>query len=943
MQSKENKTVLMVLFLVLCTFNIHAAWLNNVQIDLTQPDGTVLEAYATGDEFHNWAHDANNFTIIQDPITGYWCWGREVDGDVVSTGYPIHRYTPQSLGLTPGQNISEERYSELREPWDLEFNARSSRAPSLGIVQSLTVFIRFADQGEFEQSFDHWDERLNSPEEGANSMMRYFFDASYEQLIVESPIFPLSDGNLIFSYQCTHPRAYYMPHSASNPIGYTGGSNGAERRRREQGLLRDAIAYIHHQIPAYLDLDSDGDGRVDNVNFIIRGRPGAWATLLWPHKWTLTQFDVRIHGLRVWEYNFNIETETNVGVLVHEFAHTMGIPDFYRYNTNIQPNTPVGIWSIMAADRNPPQSMSAHIKAKYTQWTQPIPMLTQSGTVTLLPITLSQYEHAFRINSPFSTSEYFVVEYRSRNTGMLIDSNIPGSGLVVWRVNSSLNGNAQGHTDGDELYVFRPGGTLQNNGTINQAFLSAQSGRTELHEHTNPRLFLSNGASAGITILNISEADDTISFFVDLDGPDLSAVDESFENGFNNFDWILNPNAPWVITDETWAHGQHSAASPLIAVGESSRLEIPLVVYNGYIQFHFRTATQSGNELVFLLNGRLIRSWSGNNQWTHFAFPISAGTHTFTWEFRKTNADPGGTDRVWIDQIAFPEITGHILFPARNVSLTNEYRNITLSWDAPVTSNMQTPPRPTLRGYYIIQNSLRLNETPVTERQFTINNSPGGNLSFWVIAAYDAGESGASNASNLSLPFAIPTNLRASMVNNRVFLEWDFPYESPSVLGFRVFRDGVNVTPVLVPPSPKSFHDVNLTVAGVYMYQVRTVYESPNGTSALSEPLDVHFVDSDDEIMPVYVTHLGVNYPNPFNPETSINFALSNDGNVEINIYNVRGQKVRTLLNTEMSRGTHSVVWNGNDDNGNQVGSGIYFYRMKADEYTSIRKMMLLK
>ena len=81
----------------------------------------------------------------------------------------------------------------------------------------------------------------------------------------------------------------------------------------------------------------------------------------------------------------------------------------------------------------------------------------------------------------------------------------------------------------------------------------------------------------------------------------------------------------------------------------------------------------------------------------------------------------------------------------------------------------------------------------------------------------------------------------------------------------------------------------------------------------------------------------------PFNPETNIKFSMENNGHVVIDIYNVKGQKVLTLLNRPVEKGEHSVVWKGLDENGRNVGSGVYFYQMKTDEYTSMKRMVLMK
>jgi len=85
------------------------------------------------------------------------------------------------------------------------------------------------------------------------------------------------------------------------------------------------------------------------------------------------------------------------------------------------------------------------------------------------------------------------------------------------------------------------------------------------------------------------------------------------------------------------------------------------------------------------------------------------------------------------------------------------------------------------------------------------------------------------------------------------------------------------------------------------------------------------------------------NFPNPFNPETTISFTIPHQANVEISVYNIKGQKVKTLVNEKRETGTHHVVWNGKDNADHSVGSGIYFYRLVCDDVVSVKKMLLLK
>lgn len=100
-----------------------------------------------------------------------------------------------------------------------------------------------------------------------------------------------------------------------------------------------------------------------------------------------------------------------------------------------------------------------------------------------------------------------------------------------------------------------------------------------------------------------------------------------------------------------------------------------------------------------------------------------------------------------------------------------------------------------------------------------------------------------------------------------------------------------------------------------------------------------------NEILPNSGTVLGMNYPNPFNPSTTIKFAVDSDESelTEIYIFNTKGQKVKTLIQDYLDNGIHSVTWNGKNDDGNDVPSGVYFYKMRSGSYTNTRKMILLK
>ena len=86
------------------------------------------------------------------------------------------------------------------------------------------------------------------------------------------------------------------------------------------------------------------------------------------------------------------------------------------------------------------------------------------------------------------------------------------------------------------------------------------------------------------------------------------------------------------------------------------------------------------------------------------------------------------------------------------------------------------------------------------------------------------------------------------------------------------------------------------------------------------------------------------NYPNPFNPSTTIDYILPKDSDVNISIFNIKGQKVRTLVKNSFQKGKHSIVWNGKNDAGKSVSSGVYFYKLNVNDVSNhVRKCILMK
>jgi len=98
----------------------------------------------------------------------------------------------------------------------------------------------------------------------------------------------------------------------------------------------------------------------------------------------------------------------------------------------------------------------------------------------------------------------------------------------------------------------------------------------------------------------------------------------------------------------------------------------------------------------------------------------------------------------------------------------------------------------------------------------------------------------------------------------------------------------------------------------------------------------------DDYLIPNYIEL--TNYPNPFNPSTTIEFSIQNNSKVELSVFSIIGQKIKTLANNQFTKGLHSIPWCGDDESGKSVCSGIYFYKLIVNGNTeAVKKCVLLK
>lgn len=275
------------------------------------------------------------------------------------------------------------------------------------------------------------------------------------------------------------------------------------------------------------------------------------------------------------------------------------------------------------------------------------------------------------------------------------------------------------------------------------------------------------------------------------------------------------------------------------------------------------------------------------------------------------------------------------------------FRSEQVSQEPLYSRNIRTSTR-TLTGYKVWrlqagQESSENTWIPLTTEPITTLLStdpawvtlPNGTYRWAVKAIYTAGVASVPSLSN-SIVKALEYGNVVGVVRR--------PNNQP-LAGATVSASGFNATTNSVGAYslslPVGVYTVTCAATG---YQTMN-FENVNVVANQNTTLNINMIISAnvDEIIPVAATALNGNYPNPFNPETMISYSLKEAGAVRLEVYNMKGQRVRSLVNGTQNSGNYRVMFDARDDNGRQLGSGIYLYRFTTNGYSSTRKMMLME
>ncbi len=199
-----------------------------------------------------------------------------------------------------------------------------------------------------------------------------------------------------------------------------------------------------------------------------------------------------------------------------------------------------------------------------------------------------------------------------------------------------------------------------------------------------------------------------------------------------------------------------------------------------------------------------------------------------------------------------------------------------------------------------------------------------------------------TNLPEEALPIIL-SEFKAEQENGNVLISWKTESETNNAR-FLIYRDGEVIGTIEGAGTSSESHHYSFTDSEVisgnsYTYVLADL--SYANEEVIHEDFAVTVNISENNIPLEFI--LEANYPNPFNPITTINYALPKNGPVTLNVYDITGNKIRILVDQEQSAGYRSVVWDGRNNEGIEVNSGMYIFRITTGDYSDSRKMLMIK
>jgi immune inhibitor A len=764
--------------------------------------------------------------------------------------------------------------------------------------------------------------------------------------------------------------------------------------RNAQGLVRDALLLADPSVN-FQDYDHNNNGAIDGL-MVVHAGPGAEETGsvddIWSHRWSLPS-QMTLDGVTMQSYTMQPETHSNgslidIGVFCHEWGHFLGI--MWEEYDRTDPGYGLGDWSVMATGcynngGKKPAHHSAYCKY-YLGWTNLVTVGSNLTDVEIIQAETSPVSYRLWTSGGVD-HEFFVVENRQK-TGF--DSHLPGSGLLIYHVDVWETTNDNEWCPGDpggnhyKTALEQADGKFQlegcfgfgnNKGDVYDPFPGLLDKRA-FDDTTTPSSRDYSDNPTQVAVWNISDSGPVMYANLDVtwSRPNL-VVDDLFFNDSSGGDGDGNAEPGetvelCLVISNSWAD-LFNATVVASADTEGIVFDVDSVGLGDILSGG--TADNYGNPLEFTVAPEFP------HKKVNFTFHVCGNGGAYCADVGKeANIGPpevllvddddytgGGSNYVAVYEKALDyngtvyEVWDKTAKPDRSIELSDYPIIIWFTGDHR-TSLLSSQDVTDLKNYLDGGGKLFLTSQDAAEKLSSSGiTSDSVFLSDYLHASY-------GGSSGRYLAVGVPGDPLGDSL-------YTFFTGEVCAAGNQISKDIVtpDVSASAIMKYAAGYSAPIDSVAAVkYQGDFKVVFfgfgfegmDSCGGDfmgGPLSAPelvmervlnwlrgsSDVFDWEEESANRPREI-YLGQNHPNPFNPVTGIQYSVhgrQKPAHATLKIYNIRGQLVRTLMEEEKLPGAYSVTWDGKDEKGNEVSSGVYFYQLKAREQTETKKMVLLK
>lgn len=808
-------------------------------------------------------------------------------------------------------------------------------------LHCLIILVDFADMRHetgFPATPENFDSLLFSSDVfEPGSMTDYYFETSYGQALLMGEVTPWLRMPELYSYYVDGQRGFGdYPHNA-------------------QRLAEDAVIAADPYVD-FAPYDNDGDWMVDGL-FIVHAGPGYEDTgnynYIHSHVW-VTSYDVWLENNTVYVSRYSMEPEetgggqlVHIGVFCHEFGHVLGLPDLYDYDYD---SDGTGMWSIMSGGSWGGGGLRP---VHFDGWSK-CELGWVSPTIVEENLTQQQIdavEYSPDIYKIYSLDgapwEYFIVENRRLR---LFDASLPGEGLLIFHVDESVDGN----DDQNHYHVAVEQADGQFDLEHNQGSDSGDPWPGFADNRTFDDFSVPNSnlyyfeMQSGISVTNISDDDSTMwaDLFVEFELPLYMVQDITVDDETGNGNGFPEPGESCSLVFT--AINVRSYAAELVVTLSCSDIDITIsddmATFEGVpVDVPF---SNEDDPFIFEVPGdfqpgfvtmTLIFSANGGDYVQPFEFQILIGTPEFllvdddngdnlesfyvaaleeldllyeTWD-RSTSGSPAGVLDQYEIVIWFTGDTRAEPTEAADVEALIEYLD---SGGRLIVTSQDFVQRLAERGealdLILIHDYLKVDYAGPEGNHFIIG-SPG--TSFEGLQFVTVGGDGAQNQISQDVFQAEPGGITLMIYDPGTIsaIGTGGSGYATVMMGFGI--EGVNNS----YPGYNDRADL-IGAARQFLY-------------------DQTGVPDDGVILPGQIA-LSQNYPNPFNAKTTIEYALNADGSIKIEVFDILGRNLETLVDRIQPAGKYRAEWDAA-----KWASGVYFYKIQAGGLSTIRKMVLLK